>query len=130
MVDLAAPCEESLKSQVLGAVEQDGPRLLTVAPGPPYLLVVGVDRVGYVVVEDEPDVGLVHPHTEGVRGDYHLRLSLHEGTLNLLPFHLFHPAVVANRLHTSLPQRPRDLFGVLPGGNVDDPRFLRLHNAL
>src|SRR3954451_10257748 len=57
--------EEAADRLVLGAVEDAGPRRLSVAARSPDLLVVGVDRVGEAGVEDEAHVRLVDPHPEG-----------------------------------------------------------------
>jgi len=55
-----------LDGQIVLRIQQDTVARLPVAPGPPHLLVVGLDGTGDLGVSDEPDVGLVHAHAEGV----------------------------------------------------------------
>ena len=43
---------------------------LAVPPGAARLLIVALQILGHVVVDDEPDVGLVDAHAEGVGGHH------------------------------------------------------------
>src|SRR3712207_8179057 len=58
-----------------------------VPPRAPRLLVVGLDRAGEVVVNDEPQVLLVDPEPERVRRDDRLELRSEEHTSELQSRH-------------------------------------------
>jgi hypothetical protein len=69
-------------------------RLLAVSAGAPGLLHVGGEASGDARVDHEPDVGLVHPHPEGDRGDDNRELVGHEALLNIGALRGAHPRVI------------------------------------
>jgi len=68
-IDLAGAGEEAVEGEVRGAIEQDRPGRLAIAPRTPDLLIVRIGRIAGVVVEDETDVRLVDAQAEGYRRD-------------------------------------------------------------
>ena len=57
--------------------------LAAVAPGPSRLLIIPFERLGNVVMDDEPHVGLVDTHAESDRGDDHVG-ALHQEIVLIL----------------------------------------------
>ncbi len=80
-----AVSDEVLGDVVVLATGQDDPvGMLDRAPRTPDLLVVGDGRAGPLVVDDEPEVGLVEAHPERDRGHERLQLVGDEGVLERL----------------------------------------------
>jgi hypothetical protein len=125
-VGLEAPGgEEAPAAEVLGAVEEHGPRGLTVAPGAPELLVVGVDGLGDVVVDDEAHVVLVDAHAERDRRDDDVDPGAgHERLLDGVAALHREPGVVGRRAHGALVQGGRHLLRRPLRRGVDDARRL------
>ena len=73
--------EPLLDLLVGGRIEQDAGRPEPVAPRPPRLLVVSFQGAGNAEMDDGTDVWFVDPHAEGVRGDNHLDITIHEEVL-------------------------------------------------
>ena len=70
--------KELLDEAVLIAEENHAARGLAVAASAAGLLVIGFERAGHVVMDDEADVGLVDAHAESVGGDGDGAGGLHE----------------------------------------------------
>lgn len=101
-VDLAAAGEEAVQVEVRAAVEEDCVGRFSVAPCAADLLIVGVQRVGHVVVVDEADVGPVDPHAEGVGGDDQRGVAVQKSVLGRPAFGGVHPSVVHGHLFATL----------------------------
>ena len=118
--------EEVLDALVLGAAQQHHVRVLDRAPRAPDLLVVGDDRAGRLVVDDEAEVGLVVAHAQRAGGDHRLEVVGEQPLLDSHPrvgVHL--PAVRLGR-DAVRGQPLRDELGVALGQRVDDPRPVEL----
>ena len=100
--------------QVLVCVEGYAYALASVASCAPGLLVVSLKRFWYVIVYDEPHVGLVDTHTEGYcrHDDIHL---LHEETvLCLVAGHSVQSGVVCLRAYVVCLENGCQLLDLLP----------------
>src|SRR6266404_6238454 len=87
--------DEKLLSARVGVVEQQQAiSRKTVSPGASDLLIVGFDRAGQVIVNDESNVAFVYPHAERVGGDDCLDAAAHEAVLCAGTLELTHPAVI------------------------------------
>ena len=64
------------RGDVVGVVEEDCVGSPSVAPSTSRLLEVGFDGVGHTVVDDQPYVGLVDAHAEGVGRNHHAAAAL------------------------------------------------------
>ena len=80
---IGAVDEILLDVAVRGVVEHQAVRGGAVAAGAARLLIIRLDAAGNVVVDDEPHVGLVDAHAEGVGGHDDLAPALHEVVLGL-----------------------------------------------
>ena len=114
--------EELLRADVRVVEEELAPGVGAVASRPAHLLVVGLQRAGHVPVDDEADVGPIHAHAEGVGGDDHGRLAVHEGVLHARALRVAHRAVVGQRAHAMLGEQPLHALDHPPRGAVDDAR--------
>ena len=84
----------SHRAAVFELVEENAPRHLPVTAGASGLLIIGFERAGHVVVDDEANVRLVDAHAECVRCDEGMEIAGHEAFLRLPSLPGRHPAVV------------------------------------
>ena len=92
--------------------QQHAARRLAVAAGTPGFLQVVFQRTGDVGMHDQPDVGLVHAHAEGVGGGDDLEFSGQELLLDVLLDVHGQAAVEGGAAQARLPEK----FGVKLGG--------------
>ena len=105
----------------VGAVpEQDGEGVLSVTPGPPRLLEVGLERVGHVEVADEAHVGLVDAHAEGIGRHDDARLAALPRVLDAGARLARQAGVVAFGAFALGAQEGRQVFRALAARHVDD----------
>src|SRR5215211_6632063 len=76
-----APGETSLRRPIRRGVEQYAARGFAVAPGTTGLLGICLQRCARAEVNDEANVALVYPHTEGNGGDDYASIAAHEAVL-------------------------------------------------
>ena len=109
-----------LALDVVGDVEQHAAGGGPVASGAPGLLQVILERAGDVGVDDQPHVGLVDAHAEGVgRGDDAQRAG-NEGLLGFLLGLRWQLGVVRRGGQPLVAEKARELFGLLARGAVGD----------
>src|SRR6185312_2869785 len=113
--------EEVLNAAILDAAQQDDVGVLDGAARSSDLLVVGDDRPGRLVVDDEPEVRLVVAHPQGTRGNDRLDLVRQQALLRADPQIVLLLAAVRDRAYPLSVQELRDLLGVTPRERVDDP---------
>ena len=94
-----------------------------VAARAPGLLVVGLDRARHRGVRDGAHVGLVDAHAEGVGGDHHLDLAVHEAPLGVGALLAPEAGVVGQHLGPQRAlQRAGQVLGLRARARVDDGR--------
>ncbi len=76
--------EAELGLHVLRVEQQDAFGFVPIAPSSAGLLKVVLQRAGDFGVDHQPDIGLVHPHAEGIGGGDHLQFAVEKATLRLL----------------------------------------------
>src|SRR5690242_10204584 len=103
-----------------GAVEEHAFARHAVAAGAARLLVVALDVLGQVVVQDEPDVGLVDAHAKRDGGDDDLDPVLDEEVLPLGAFGRIEAGVVGTRGDSLPGQGLREILGALASHAVDN----------
>ena len=107
-------------------VEQHALRRVAVAPRPPGLLVVGLDRLRHVQMNHAPHVGLVDAHPERDRRTDHRHLVARELVLHLLAQRARQTRVIRLRRNPRIAQTLRRGLRVHPPQRVDDRRRLRI----
>ena len=112
--------EELGQPDVVGRVKEDAAGRLPVPPGAAGLLVVALEVLGHIVVDDEPDVGLVDAHAEGVGGHHHLHPVEQKILLVLAAAGGVHLAVVGRGLDAQPPQHGTRLLHLADGAAIDD----------
>ena len=88
------------------------------------LLVVGLERIGHVMVQDHAHVRLVDPHAKRVRGDDDAQRIAREGFLDAFAVLVFHAGVVARALDAVVLEVVGQILDALAGAAVDDRRFI------
>jgi hypothetical protein len=126
-VDILAPRkrlldEEVLNAAVLSAAQEHDLGALDGAAGAADLLIVGDDRSGRLVVDDEAEVGLVVAHPQGTRGDDRLQVVGEQAILDGDPPLGLDLAGVRLGGDPVRGEPGGDLLGVALGQRVDDPR--------
>ena len=86
--------EEPVYDDVAVVVEDNAVGGETVAPGPAGFLVVVFHAARHVVVYDEPHVGLVDAHTEGICRNNHISFPAQPVALGFFAFFKRHCAVI------------------------------------
>src|SRR5699024_6289400 len=94
--------------------------------GAPRLLVVAFQVFGHIVVDHEPDVGLVDAHAKGVGGHHHLDPVEQKILLVLAAAGGVHLAVVGRGPDAQPLQHGGGLLHLADGAAIDDPRGLPL----
>ena len=118
------PVDEGLVGRgVSPGIQQSAFGRVAVAPRSSRFLIIGFDAAGHVEVDDEPDVGLVDAHAEGVGGHDDRELAegeppLHGGTL--LPGHA---GVVPGGPHPVGVQHFGQVLHPEAGPHIDDAAF-------
>ena len=112
--------EELAQATVAGRVVEDALGGVAVASGAARFLVVGLDRLGQVVVDDEADVGLVDAEAEGVGRDDDADAVAGEGVLDADAVFLGHAGVVAGAADAAALKRLGERLDALAGRAVDD----------
>ncbi len=69
---------------------------------------------------DEPHIGLIDAHPEGVRRDDHLKVAAHEGRLNGRALLSSEACVVVRRADTGTLKEAGHLLAVPAGAAIDD----------
>ena len=105
---------------VVVVVEHHGVGLFAVAPGAPGLLEVGFYGVGAVDVNDQPDVGFVDAHSEGVGGHHHACAAVVPLALPLVPDDVFQSGVVGKGADAGGHQVVGNFPGALAASHIDD----------
>ena len=107
--------------EILRAPEQPCFGRLAVAPGPPRLLVISLDRLGDSGMGDETNVGLVDAHAERDRRRDHHVLGLDKRRLVARSDLRFEPGVIGRCLPSVRRQLLGDLLGLVAARRIDDP---------
>ena len=121
------PVDEELVHEAIGKGVQEGRGgARAVAPRPPRLLVVRLERSRHRVMHHETDVRLVDPHAERVGRDDHPGALAHERVLHLRAVRVVQPRVVGHRIDLRALQHHGDAFHRLARAGVDNrhPRVL------
>ena len=109
-----------LAFDVVGGVEQHATRRRPVAPGPAGFLQVVFQRTGDVGVDDQAHVGFVDAHAEGVGGGDDAQFAGDECFLRVLLGFRRQAGVIGRGRQSPLPEKLRQLFGLLARGTVGD----------
>ena len=109
-----------LAFDVVGGVEQHATRRRPVAPGPTGFLQVVFQRTGNVGMDHQSHVGLVDTHAEGVGGGDDAQFAGDEGFLRVLLGFRRQAGVIGRGRQAFLPEKLRQLFGLLARGAVGD----------
>ena len=113
-----------LLDDVAGAEEQQAFAGQAVASGPAGFLVVTFKVLGQVVMDDEPDVGLVDAHAEGDGGANDPDLVAQKLVLAGRAVPGLHSSVIRGRLDPIGLQALGQAFGALAALTIDDPALL------
>jgi hypothetical protein len=116
-----------VERSVFGREEHDGARGQSVTPGASGFLIIGFERAGHGVVQDEAHVGPVNPHAKSVGGDDERQVARHECVLRFGASRGVERAVIVARVEAA--HRADELghvLGVAPRAGVNDPRALGL----
>ena len=113
--------EELVGAPVVPGVEQDGPAGLAVAARAPDLLGEALEGAGQGGVDHGADVRLVDAHAERDGGHDHLEAPGQEVGLDALARRRAHARVVGGGGEVAGQGGP-EVFGLAPGGGVDDGR--------
>ena len=105
---------------VLQAIESDAVPLAPIPACPTGFLVIGLQRLGHVVVDDETDIRLVDPHAEGNGGHDHIHVLHEEFILYAGALCSVHAGVIGGGLDAIHLQRIGDLLDFLPAQAIDD----------
>src|SRR6185503_12417024 len=122
--------ERQLRAAILRPVEERCPRRLAVTPGASRLLIVGVERSGHVVVDDEADVLLVDAHAEGVGRHHRLHAAAHEALVILAALAPPEAAVIPRGVDAGGAQYGRYRLDLRHRRHVDDAGALGRANEL
>ena len=93
---------------------------VAVAAGASGLLGVCLQRGAGAEVDDETDVGFVHPHAEGNGGDDDARLTAHEAVLVGGAQSRLESGVIGDRAYAVVAEDPGQVLGIPAGRDVDD----------
>ena len=115
--------EEVLLPLVAVGVEQDALAGQAVASGAARLLIVAFERLGQVVVHDQPHVGLVDAHAEGDGRHDDERVVADELFLRLAAQRGVQPGMVGQRGQAHRRQAGRDVLGRLARKAIHDARL-------
>ena len=112
--------EELVGEAIRVGVQEHAVGWLPVTPGPPGLLVVGLEGARHRVVDDQAHVGLVDPHAKRARGDDGAERLVHEGVLHARALRVLEPRVIRLGLDLLAPQGVRHALDLAAGGRVHD----------
>ena len=104
---------------VLTVVQQDAFRVLAGPAGTSRLLIIGLQRGGDVVVDDQTDIRTVDSHPERIGRDQNRTGIGHETVLHLGSFFVAHSRVIGEESELRV-----ELLHGFPRGGVDDGRNL------
>ena len=107
---------------VVGGGQQQGVAAHAVAACAAGLLIVAFERIAHGVVGDEPHVGFVDAHAEGVGGDHHARPARDPLLLPQRAFGMPHAPMVGRGRYALPAQHVGDLLGAFARTDVDDAR--------
>ena len=107
-------------SDVLVVVEQHGVGCPSVTPRTSGLLEVCLERVGHVVMDDQPHVGLVDSHAEGVRRHHHAHSSLRPVNLAKVLLGIRQTCMVVAGRDTVVDEESCELDRLLTCTGIDD----------
>ena len=110
---------------ILVTVKGQTVTLAAVAPGTTRLLIIPFERLGNVVMDDEPHVGLVDTHAESDRGDDHVGALHQEIVLIVRACLCIHTRMVGKRLDAVCDQQLRQLLDLLAAEAVDNAALAR-----
>ena len=114
--------KELLRPRVRRGEQQRAARRLPVPPGATRLLIVGLDASRQLGMHDEPDVRLVDPHAEGVRGGDDVDAAGEKVVLHPRALFVRQPRVVAPGAEPLSREHVRPELHRLAGGGVHDSR--------
>ena len=121
--DSGVAYEESVYDDVAVVVEDNAVGGETVAPCPAGFLIVVFHAARHVVVYDEPNVGLVDAHAEGICRNNHISLSAQPVALGFFAFFKRHSAVIVRDGESVHLEFPRQRFHSAAREAVDDAAF-------
>ena len=114
--------QELLHPQVGVVVQEHAAGRAAVATAPADLLVVGLGGARQVVVDDDPDIRLVHAHAERAGGHHAAHPVGHETVLDAATAVGVHARVVGGGVDPAAPQGLSHLLRPTPRGAVDEGR--------
>ena len=112
--------EAELPLHIIRRIQEDTAGGLLIATGAAGLLHVVFQRARNVGVQDQPHVGLVDAHAEGVGGDHDPQLAVDEAPLQVLLGLGRNLAVKGGRGVSLVPQEGSQFLGLAAAGAVDD----------
>ena len=118
--------EEPDGPHIGAGVEQGAPGRFAVAAGPPGLLIVALQILGHVVVDDEPDIGLVDAHAERIGRHHDLDAVVQKVVLILPPGIGVELGVVRRCPDAPALQQAGGLVHLPGGAAINDARMVPL----
>ena len=118
LVDLGAT-----QTDVIGAIQCQRVSRCPVAARAADFLIIGFDGFGQIGMRHPADIGLVHPHAKGDRGDHDQPVFAAEAAFDDAPFLGLQPRVIGNRVVPRIRQGAGQGFGAGAGCTIDNPRL-------
>ena len=112
--------EEPDGAHIGAGIEQRAPGGLSIAACTPGLLIIAFQILGHIIVDDEPHVGLVDAHTEGIGGYHDLHPVVEEIVLILPPGIRVQLGMVGRSPDAPALQKAGGLIHLPGGAAVDD----------
>ena len=90
--------------QVFGRIERHTEAFTTVTAGTPGLLIIAFERLGHVIVNHKPHIGLVDAHAKGYGGHNHVDLFKQKRILVGTAGSRIHAGMIGQRLDVVDPE--------------------------
>src|SRR4051812_14988239 len=112
--------KELMRATIFELIEKRTERRLTVTPGAARLLIIGFERAGHLIVNDETNVRLVDAHTESICRHDRFQITGHERFLVFPALTRLHAPVILLDLEVETLEPIGERFDCFDGGAIDD----------
>ena len=113
-------------SPVVAVIQQNSIRTASIAPGTACLLEVSFNRVRAVNMHNQPHVGLVYAHAEGVCSHHNPHLVVLPQLLPLVPYGVFKSGIIESGAYAAVIEHLGDFLRALPASCINDCRTVNL----